>query len=133
MNDQQRINEEELDWDEDVTVLDHKPYSGIGFLEYPDGSLKRKVTYHNGLEEGLCQEWYANGNLKREWVAERGRVKGELKEWHENGAVKCIGKYEFGVEIQYDEWNECGNLVAHRTLKDETALAKYVQQQREAD
>ncbi|MCA9114130.1 MAG: hypothetical protein KDA79_03535 [Planctomycetaceae bacterium] len=126
------MNEEELDWDDDVTILNGTPYSGIGFLEYSDGSLKRKVTYRDGFEEGLCQEWYADGSLKREWVAERGRVKGELKEWHENGAVKCIGKYEFGVEIQYDEWNKSGDLMVHRTLEEGTALAEYLQQQRRA-
>jgi antitoxin component YwqK of YwqJK toxin-antitoxin module len=130
MKTDQRVNEDDLDWDDDLSVLDSTPYSGTAFLLYPDGSLKREVTYQNGFEEGDCREWHPNGNLRREWLAERGRATGNVKEWHADGTVKSVGEYEFGVELQYDEWNESGDLVAHRRIDENTRSFKYSQRKR---
>ena len=126
----ERVNEEDLDWDDDVRVLGGTPYSGIAFLLYPDGSRKREVTYQNGFAEGNCREWHLNGNLKREWFAERGRATGKIKEWHADGTVKSIGEYEFGAELQYDEWDESGDLSIHRQIDENSELFKYVQRMR---
>ena len=132
MNELQRVNEEELDWDDDVSVLNGTPFSGIAYMLYPDGALEWEVTYHDGFKEGLVQEFHSNGKLKREWLADRGRTKGARKEWDENGNLKSEGVYEFGVELEYSEWTESGEQIVHRTLDPESDLAKYVQQQREA-
>ncbi len=125
-----RINEDELDWDDDLSVLDGVPYSGTGFLVYPDGTLKREVFYRDGFEEGVCIEWHPNGKLKREWFAERGRAKGKVTEWHDNETVKSVGEYEFGTELQYDEWNESGELILSRRIDEGSAQMKYVEQMR---
>jgi antitoxin component YwqK of YwqJK toxin-antitoxin module len=132
MSDARRVNADNLDWDDDLRVLDGTPYSGSAFLLHPDGSLAFEVTYRDGFEEGVCREWHPNGKLKLEWFAERGRATGRVEEWHPGGRVKSVGVYESGVEILYEEWDESGNLVAHRQIDENTALFDYVRSMRRA-
>jgi antitoxin component YwqK of YwqJK toxin-antitoxin module len=132
MNDIQRIDENGLDWDGDTSILDGMPYSGVAFLLYQNGSLKREVTYQNGFEEGICQEWYPNGNLKRKWIAERGRAQGRIEEWYAVGTVKSISEFDFGVELQYKEWDMSGKLIAVRQIDENSESFKYLQHMQES-
>lgn len=36
--------------------------------------------------------------------------------WHPNGSVKSIAHYEFGLELDYKEWDENGQLIDRREL-----------------
>jgi antitoxin component YwqK of YwqJK toxin-antitoxin module len=126
-----RVKEEHLHWDDDVTVFNGLPFTGVAFLEYPNAVLKREAYYKDGFEEGLVREWHANGKLKREWLAVHGRAEGKVTEWHDNGMVKSVGEYEYGVELRFGEWNEFGALVKSRTINMESELFKYVQKMRQ--
>lgn len=130
VGDDRRVNDDDLDWDDDLRVLDGTPYSGTAFLLHPDGTLAFEVTYRDGFEEGVHREWHPNGELKRTWFAERGRATGKVEEWHACGRIRSVGVYEFGVEIHYDEWDESGNLVAHRQIDENSALFDYVRSMR---
>ena len=129
---QQRIDEEQLDWDDDVSVLNGVPYTGVGVMYYPDGSLEGEASYVDGFKEGVVREWHPNGKLRTEWFAERGRAEGKVTEWHQNGVVKSVGEYEFGVEIKFDEWDEAGELLQSRQIDESSELFKHVQQMRAA-
>ncbi len=127
-----KINEDFLDYDDDQCMLDDIPFTGIGFLEYPDNSLKSKSCYLNGYEHGLCQEWYSNHQLKIEWTAVHGRAKGKINQWYADGKIKSVGEYDYGVEIEYKEWNENGELLIHREVNKESEMYKYLIQMRES-
>ena len=126
----QRVDEEELDWDDDVSVLNGVPFNGIGVMYYPDGSAEGESAYVDGFKEGLVKEWHSNGKLRTEWFAERGRAKGKVTEWHPNGTVKSVGTYEFGAELRYEEWDELGNQVEFREIDEASELFEYVVQMR---
>jgi|SRR5689334_8904002 MORN repeat protein len=125
-----RVNEDDLEWDEDMRLLAGTPFSGVGFALYDDGSLRSESPYRDGFEEGTCREWHPNGRLRREWNAVRGCAT-ELTEWHENGVVKCAGRYEYGAEIEYREWDDAGALLVHRQIDETTELFAYVQSMRQ--
>ena len=133
MESPQRINENELDWDDDVSVFHGIPYTGIAFSTYPNGALKREFPYRDGFHEGHCREWFENGFLKREWISKRGRAEGEIREWHPTGTIKSIGIYEFGAEIEFTEWSPSETIILRRKLDENSVVAKYVRQMRRRD
>jgi antitoxin component YwqK of YwqJK toxin-antitoxin module len=122
-----RVSEEELNYDDDVSMHAGAPFTGIGYSTYPDGKLWRETTYEAGLPSGLCREWFPDGKLKREHHANRGDKPDEMKEWHQNGQLKCETRWIFGEELEYVEWDEDGTLVAKRELsQDDTEAHEYI-------
>jgi antitoxin component YwqK of YwqJK toxin-antitoxin module len=119
------IDEADLDLDEDISIYQEQPFTGVTQRFYPNGMLKRELNFCDGFEQGQCREWYSNGQLKREWNAVRGRAEGKVCEWHENGRIKTIAKYSKGVELSFDEWSDAGLLVTHREIDRQSELGKY--------
>lgn len=131
---EQEVDLDELDWGEgDLRTVHDVPYSGIAVLKHSNGVIKRRLSFSGGLEEGLCCDFYANGQLEREWNAVRGRAEGKITEWYDNGAVRSIGIYEFGAELEYNEWDSNGVLIESRKLDEESELMKYVVQMRNSN
>jgi antitoxin component YwqK of YwqJK toxin-antitoxin module len=128
----ERINEELLDYDDDQSLHEGLPFTGIGYLEYPDRSLKKESIYVDGYEQGLCREWYPNKQLKREWTADHGTAVGEVKTWYEDGKIKSIALYEFGIEILFKEWDERGILTAKREIDINSELYEYLMTKRDS-
>jgi antitoxin component YwqK of YwqJK toxin-antitoxin module len=91
------INADNLEWDDDLTLLDGLPYSGAAFSLYADGSREMEMFYKDGFLDGVCRKWYANGNLKEEWYSNRGRTFGKHKKWYMDGKIKSIADCEHGV------------------------------------
>jgi antitoxin component YwqK of YwqJK toxin-antitoxin module len=129
----ERINEDELDFDDDQRLLNGAPFNGIAYLQHPNGQIKRVAEFKDGFREGLCQEWFANGQIRTEWFAVRGRAKGKVTQWYEAGSVRSVGEYEHGVEVAYDEWNEDGELKIHREIQPRTELYRYLQEMRKTE
>ena len=126
LGERHRINDEELKWDGDMSVLDGVPYTGISYLTHPSGALKRESHYVDGFEHGLCREWHSNQTLKRAYSAERGVVVGMMVEWHESGAIKSMTTYECGSEMRKEEW-DVGGLKARVTEMDRhSELMKFI-------
>ena len=124
------VDEDDLDWDEDVSVYEGAPYSGRARQFFPDGSIKRELVYVDGFGLGRCREWYPSGRLRREWNATRGVPEGEVREWHENGSLKSVSLIEFGAEVRFTAWNSAGDLVANRELSGDSELMRYIEQRR---
>lgn len=127
----QRLNEECLEYDGDVSVFRGEPFSGTAFLEYPDGAPRRETPYKDGFEHGICREWHPNGQLQREWTAIHGRAEGQVTEWHANGQTRSIGVYEKGVELSFAEWDETGALVIKREIDPSSTQFAYLQKSRQ--
>lgn len=63
------------------TIKEYEDYEE----RYPNGQLKIKGTYHNGIEDGLWEEWYENGQKKIERNFKDGIPVGKWKKWDETG------------------------------------------------
>lgn len=111
-----RVYEDDLHYENDALTLDGEPFTGIGYAEFPNGKLRREVTYVNGFPEGHCCEWYENGQISKEWIAERGVASSKTTEWYENGQIKSLCIREHGVELEYKEWSKDADLVTERNL-----------------
>jgi antitoxin component YwqK of YwqJK toxin-antitoxin module len=113
-----------LEFNDDQRIYNGNPFTGVAYEEYPNGILKREITYKDGFENGLCRDWYPSGQLKCEWNALRGRAKGKLTKWHENGTIKAISEHDFGLELKYQEWTSDGQLVTARQIDTNSNLYK---------
>ena len=118
-----------LDADEDMALYDGEPFSGIAYSLYLNGRLRSEHPFRNGFEEGLCRDWHENGQLAAKWSAARGQAT-RLLEWFESGIVKCAGRYEYGVELAYKEWNDQGDLIVERVIAADSPLHKYIERRR---
>lgn len=127
MDTRNRVNEDEFDWNGDHCLSEGIPFTGVGYLLHPNGSLMSEAPFRNGFRDGQCREWYSNGQMKREWVARRGQAFGIVRAWHENGVPKSVGEYEFGIELKYSEWDNIGRLVVERTIDEASELFNYLQ------
>ncbi|PCN42172.1 hypothetical protein B9C88_22340 [Brevibacillus laterosporus] len=122
---EKNVDEEMLDYDEDIrTYYDH-PFTGIGYIKHPNGVTKRETQYKDGLPHGFRREWFSNGKIKTEYELKRGRVHGRRTCWHSNNSIKSIAHYEWGVELDYTEWNENGELIEKRKLDPESPDSNY--------
>ncbi len=117
-----RVHEDDLNYEDDALVLDEEPFTGIGYAEFPSGKLRREVTYVKGFPDGFCCEWYENGKISKEWFAERGVAPSKSTEWYEDGQIKSLCLREHGVELEYKEWTQDGDLTTERTLEEGSSM-----------
>jgi antitoxin component YwqK of YwqJK toxin-antitoxin module len=94
---------------------------------YPDGTLKKKVIFIDGLEEGMAMEYAEDGRTitlikyKSGFIVERQKINrydnnnrkhGLWKYFHDNGVVRLEGMYKRGLENGYfKEYDYTGNLI----------------------
>jgi antitoxin component YwqK of YwqJK toxin-antitoxin module len=119
------------DWRDDALLYQRVPFSGVVFRTYSNGLCEFEFKYLDGLREGFQREYFDSGRMREEWHAERGAAHGNFKKWHENGQLKSTGNYEYGVELQYDEWDASGTLIKSRRIDKDSDLMKYVETMRE--
>jgi antitoxin component YwqK of YwqJK toxin-antitoxin module len=91
-----------------------KPYTGIVYETYLDGSLAYYCHFKNGFEDGKYVEFHKNGNLKSVEMMEHGQTKGGQKEWFENGNLKSISEFSNGKCLSYTKWDEEGHMIAEK-------------------
>lgn len=94
------------------------PFNGIAYETYANGMLRYFSIYKNGFQHGLTHEFYESGKTKSKQLMERGQIIGKKISWNENGEIKSIGEYENGIELNYQEWDENGNLAVSRVLSE---------------
>ena len=83
----------------------NKPFTGIAYAKFNDGSLWEKTSFENGVRHGNRSIWHMNGKLA-------------LKETYYNGSLKKAYSYDYSGKLsgQYIEgsgtitlyWNETG-------------------------
>ncbi|MFT8348951.1 toxin-antitoxin system YwqK family antitoxin [Clostridium saccharoperbutylacetonicum] len=92
---------------------------------YSNSNLESLTFYEKGFAYGVSREWYENNQLKSEFEVKRGCSNGKEVHWYSNGSVKSIGNYELGIEINYMEWDETGNLIENRKLDINDSKSNY--------
>lgn len=126
-----RIDLEQLDFDEYHWILNESPYSGEAYLNFPDGTLEKEFSIESGIPHGPCRVFYPNGQLRKQLNLRYDAAHGECREWYSSGQLRSVGSYEFGIELQYDEWDATGKLIESRRIDKESELMKYVETKRE--
>ena len=119
-----RVHEDALEYEKDALVFNGQPFTGLGYAEFQNGKLRREVKYVNGFPVGRCREWYENGQLRKKWFAGRGVAPTKTMEWYENGQMKSWCLREHGIELEYKEWKDDGELSVERTLKEGSPMHK---------
>lgn len=88
-----------------------KPFTGLTYELYDNGNLIYYSFYKDGFSHGDEMWFYRSGNIKRIEYKKYGRVRGKDEIWYESGKVKSLAEYEFGVCLNYKEWDEDGKLI----------------------
>lgn len=120
-----RVEESELEYDGDLRCYDDLPFSGVGYEVYQNGALKAETTYVDGLPSGACREWYPDGKSMSEIECKKGMKFGLCRHWSSNGSLRSEAHYEWGIELDYAEWDETGKLVLERKLDPESPESNY--------
>lgn len=120
-----KVLESELEYDGDLKCLDGVPFSGTSFELFDQGAPKLESEYIDGLESGVCKEWFANGQLKSCVHCKNGMKHGISEIFFDNGHKQVNSLYEWGVEISYDEFTKKGELVISRKLDPNDENSNY--------
>lgn len=129
-NEINRVDGHLLEYIDDALTLDGVLFTGICVVEYSSGKTKQEHSYVDGFPNGLCRDWYESGQLKSEWIALKGEAPAEVTEWFEDGALKSKKISEHGVEIQYEEWDNLGNLIVSRELEPDSPMHSFLERMR---
>lgn len=108
-----RQNFEELDYDHEknLNLFNGKPFSGIAFENNLDGTVN-EVMMVNGIENGICKEWYASGNIKSEGHLYNNIAHGIWWTWNKEGSLTKERIFEFGILVKEKIWDEQGELLS---------------------
>jgi antitoxin component YwqK of YwqJK toxin-antitoxin module len=81
---------------------------------YPDGKIRIRAMFRNGIPEGIKREYSADGNVEKAYLYKNGVIIGEgivkedgnrdghWKDFYPDGALKAEGNYDNGKQI--GEW-----------------------------
>ncbi len=87
------------------------PYTGIGYSKYDDDEMESYSFYKNGYEDGEEAKFYPNGKIMSWNNFGSDSKKGESREWYENGILMRMGKFDGNVCLEYNIWDQNGNLI----------------------
>ncbi len=124
------IDENLLDWEDDLLVFEGELYTGTTFLNYDDGTRKRERSYEKGLPSGWCREWYGSGGIQKEWLAVRSQGASEERQYYENGSILSERLSEHNIETSYKKYNESGVLIEQRVLEPNSPMYKVLERMR---
>ena len=114
---------------EDGTAKTFEPYfegklHGEAVLYWPNGKLKRKSQFQNGVRQGLDQMWSEEGKLVDKGSYEKGKPVGVHRRWSAKGdLIEEIG-YIDSVRFNARQWDESGQLRFEGIWADEAYLEK---------
>lgn len=109
---------DDIEFDDQLALLDGAPFTGVAYANYPNGGLEVEFNYCQGLPSGIQRRWYPDGKLEQEWDAVRGRGAAWSREWYRNGVMKCERIDDGnGVPRLLREWSEDGRLLNDTTSK----------------
>ena len=110
-NKSRRVDYDDIEFDDQLALVDDIPFTGIVFANYTNGNLEIEYNYIDGLPSGIQRRWYPEGQLEEEWNAIRGHGSAWSRQWHPNGVMKFERIYENGATVRVREWAEDGRLL----------------------
>lgn len=67
-------------------------------IKYPNGNIKGKIPYIDGIKNGIEKDYYEDGTIESEVNYENGKINGIAKWYHPNGKLKVEANYLNGLE-----------------------------------
>lgn len=128
-----------------VWTLNDEPYSGFALKFFDDGSVHKKMGFHNGKKQGKAWEYFPDGHLRqithyhqnrvhgkvRNWSGSQGhptialrhyhmgKPHGEHKKWYKSGQLFKVMHYNMGKEEGMQQaFNENGSIYANYEARD---------------
>ena len=84
-------------------------FTGSITEHYADGTLKSRISYREGLKDGLYQAWWPGGGSRLALHYKRGRKNGLQEGWWGNGNRRyTLTTFPGGPEGKKEEWFENG-------------------------
>ncbi|QGJ70373.1 Hypothetical protein PBC10988_20680 [Planctomycetales bacterium 10988] len=128
---QERVDIEDCELDDDLVLYQGRPFTGLLFAIYEDGTLQEESEYKDGLPHGICKEYYPSGKLNRHWTSNNGMIKGPLVELFETGVKKSEKILDFGFVLQKKKWDQQGNVLEFEELGKDSNTYSVVKKLRE--
>ena len=90
-----------------------KPFTGVLYASYPDGSLLSWQEYSDGIGQGKWINYYKNGQIQESGYYNKNKVEGPVEKFYENGYLKASGTYkDWRIKIgKWSYFNEDGTLL----------------------
>ncbi len=79
---------------------DGKPFTGLYYELFSDGSLELYIKYQNGLPIEDCFEFYENGKIKTYSYCSKDRLNRYSYSYDEKGKIKLSNMWENGKFTQ---------------------------------
>jgi antitoxin component YwqK of YwqJK toxin-antitoxin module len=94
------------------------PFTGIALETYPDGALKSRSAFSNGVLHGISEGWHTNGTLQVREHFVGGISHGVRTKWYASGVKLSEANVEHGkIEGLFRRWHENGKLAEEIPLK----------------
>ncbi|MCU7613419.1 toxin-antitoxin system YwqK family antitoxin [Chryseobacterium sp. GMJ5] len=96
-----------------LVTLNHQPFTGMVYSLYPNTKDTAEVMgFKNGREHAEWKQFFPNGRLKQRRFFDNGIKIKSLKEWWDNGKLKLSCSFLKGENHGgFSEWNREGRLV----------------------
>jgi antitoxin component YwqK of YwqJK toxin-antitoxin module len=84
--------------------------NGWLILLHDNGDKMFQGEWHGGMPHGVTHTWYPNGEPMHEVHFENGYLHGNWKMWGETGELLVTAFYEFGLKMEWIEWDADGQV-----------------------
>jgi antitoxin component YwqK of YwqJK toxin-antitoxin module len=122
---QQYVDADELELDFGDGETYHwqgKPFTGMAYWLYPDGSPSDEEEYVEGRKHNIARSWYSGGQLKSETTYYKGTGYGPHREWDETGQLRLESIREYGYRVREKAWDETGRLLRDEKLEPDRKM-----------
>ena len=95
------------------------PFTGVSTEYHENGQLDLKITYKDGVKDGLTENYHGNGQLYYKTIYKDGVKDGLSEGYYENGQLEYKGAYKDGKQNGLSKgYHENGQLEYKKTYKD---------------
>lgn len=81
---------------------------------HPNGRLKYEASNRNGAREGKYTAWDTAGGLWYQGFEYHGKPESTLTYWYPDGRLKSRALFRDGIQLERQDWDERGRLLAPR-------------------
>lgn len=83
---------------------------GCLIVLHDNGDKMFQGEWQDGVPHGRTLTWYLNGEPMHEVQFENGYLHGNWRTWSETGKLMVSAVFEFGMKVEWIEWDEEGQI-----------------------
>ena len=80
-----KVHVDELQKNDGIIQLKGEPFSGIGFITFPNGKMLSETSFKDGIIDGKCYSYFENGQTKEEGEFDSGLKDGDFNTFYIDG------------------------------------------------